>query len=139
MQKIEEAIYARFEGSLFRCTSDASFLERFYDIFLKTSAEAASRFANVDMKRQRSVLRGSLYLIARAAGGFADGMEHLEEIARSHGEKGYDIKPAFYDHWLDSLLAAASQTDPSFDDDTRGAWVACLRPCIDLMIANSAG
>ena len=137
MSMTDPATYARFERSLFRCTGDESFLERFYDLFLKSSDDVAARFVGVDMKRQRNVLRGSLYLVARAAGGFSDGMDHLQEIARSHGERGLDIKPAFYDHWLDALVGAAGQTDPSFDDATAAAWLACLRPCIAVMIGGA--
>ena len=137
MSMTDPDTYARFERSLFRCSADESFLERFYDRFLKSSDEVAARFSGVDMKRQRNILRGSLYLVARAAGGFSDGMEHLEQIARSHGERGLDIKPSFYDQWLDALVGAARQTDPSFDDATADAWLACLRPCIAVMVGRA--
>ncbi|MCA9535257.1 MAG: globin [Myxococcales bacterium] len=139
MSKIDANTYSLFERSLFRCTADDSFLERFYDLFLQSSEEVAARFAGVDMKRQRSVLRGSLYLVARAAGGFSDGMEHLGQIARSHGERGLDIKPAFYEVWLDALLRAASHCDPHFDAATRAAWETCLRPCIEIMTGAASG
>jgi hemoglobin-like flavoprotein len=138
MSTIDPATYALFERSLFRCTADESFIELFYDLFLKSSDDIAARFVGVDMRRQRRVLRGSLYLVARAAGGFSDGMEHLRQVARSHGERGLDIKPAFYDQWLDSLTRAARQTDPSFDDATGAAWRACLRPCIDVLVSPAA-
>ena len=137
MSMTDPATYELFERSLFRCTGDELFLERFYDLFLKSSEDVSARFAGVDMKRQRSVLRGSLYLVARAAGGFSDGMEHLQQIARSHGERGLDIKPAFYDQWLDALVHAARLTDPGFDDATGAAWLACLRPCIAVMVGGA--
>lgn len=133
MSSIDPATYTTFERSLFRCAASDTFLERFYDIFLKSSDAVAARFAGVDMKRQRSVLRGSLYLVARAAGGFSDGMEHLATIARSHGEHGLDIKAEFYDHWLAALVRAAGECDPHFDSATGAAWETCLRPCIDVM------
>ncbi|MBK6813634.1 MAG: globin [Sandaracinaceae bacterium] len=133
MSAIDPATYTTFENSLFRCAASETFLERFYDIFLKSSDAVAARFAGVDMNRQRSVLRGSLYLVARAAGGFSDGMEHLATIARSHGERGLDIKAEFYDQWLAALVQAAGECDPHFDHVTGAAWETCLRPCIAIM------
>ena len=134
--ELDASILDRFERSLHRCTSDETFLDRFYARFLLTSDEIAVRFEGVDLKRQTSILRASLYLVLRAASGLADGQAHLRDIARSHSKQGYDIKPVFYDHWLSSLLMAAAETDPQFDEATRSAWEASLRPCIDVMIAE---
>ena len=131
---VDAAILDRFEQSLHRCTADETFLQRFYARFLLSNEEVAKRFEGVDLKRQTRVLKTSLYLVLRAASGLADGMSHLEGIAHSHAKNGYDIKPSFYEHWLESLLLAAQETDPHFDDEIREAWVSSLRPCIDRMI-----
>ena len=137
MLTIPRPTYTLFEGSLFRCTADEAFLKRFYDIFLTSDPGVAALFDGVDMKRQRSVLRGSLYLVARAAGGFSDGMEHLQRIAQGHGQRGLKINATFYDLWLDALLRAVRQTDPRFDEHIYEAWEACLRPCIAVMTSQA--
>ena len=135
---IDSDIFRVFELSLRRCLSDDGFLARFYDAFLTSDPDVASRFEGVDMKRQRGVLKSSLYLVARAAGGFSDGMQHLRDIASRHGPKGYDIRAEHYTLWLDTLVATASATDPRFDDDIRSAWIACLTPAIDQMRGTDA-
>ena len=126
---------ALFEASLDRCLGDPLFVSRFYTRFLGTDAEVRERFANVDIDRQARALSSSLYLVLRAARGFEDGLYHLGEIAHSHAKHGYDIRPHHYEHWLETLLAVASEADPRYDDETRDAWEATLRPCIDRMIA----
>lgn len=135
-QLVDSSVLERFQNSLDRCTVDQTFLQRFYARFLLTSEEIAERFEGVDLKRQTHVLRTSLYMVVRAASGFEDGIAHLQDIARTHSKDGYDIKPAFYEHWLEALLAAAAETDPDFDDETADAWTSILRPCIDIMIAK---
>lgn len=131
--KVDPEILATFEASLQRCTSDARFLQRFYQLFLQSSSDIAERFDGVDLSRQASVLKASLYYMLRAASGFTEGMQHLRDIASSHDRKGYDIQPGWYDLWLEALLTAVSLTDPHHDDTIRAAWTESLTPCIDAM------
>jgi hypothetical protein len=44
-----------------------------------------------------------------------------------------DIKPEFYDLWLDRLLQAVAEFDPLFDARTGTAWRRLLRPGIEFM------
>lgn len=124
---------AAFQQSLERCLADKTFTHRFYARFVLSSDEVAERFAKVDLKRQANVLRSSLYLVLRAAMGQRDGLDHLEEVARTHSQRGYDIPPHLYAHWLDCLVAAARETDPHFDAAHEAHWRACLVPCIERM------
>lgn len=125
-----------FQASLDRCIVDSSFLARFYSHFRATNADAAARFAHVDMARQERVLRASLYMMLRAAQGGDDGLQHLSEIADSHSQARHDIRPAEYEHWIASLMNAVSECDPSFDASVERAWRSCIQPCIDRMIAR---
>ena len=43
MSAIDPATYTTFENSLFRCAASETFLERFYDIFLKKIGRASCR------------------------------------------------------------------------------------------------
>lgn len=121
----------RVRSSLDRCCTDKTFFQRFYARFLLTSDEVRQRFQGVDMRRQESVLRASLYLVLRAASGLEEGLDHLADIGRSHSRKGYDIRPPHYEHWLESLLRVVRETDREYDDEIGRAWEAVLRPCID--------
>jgi truncated hemoglobin YjbI len=122
-----------FRESLERCLADHTFTQRFYARFLLSHDDIAPRFAHVDLKRQGNVLRSSLYLVLRGAMGHRDGIEHLEDVARSHSRKGHDIPAHLYGHWLECLVAAARETDRTFDDDMERHWRAALAPCIEIM------
>jgi truncated hemoglobin YjbI len=123
-----------FQESLERCLADSTFTQRFYARFVLSSDEVAERFRHVDLKRQANVLRTSLYLVLRGAMGHPDGLDHLDDVARTHGKKGLDIPRHLYVHWLDCLLAAARETDPSFGPDHETHWRAALEPCIERLL-----
>jgi truncated hemoglobin YjbI len=123
-----------FQDSLERCLADATFTQRFYARFVRSSDEVADRFKHVDLKRQANVLRSSLYLVLRGAMGHSDGLDHLDDVARTHGKKGLDIPRHLYMHWLDCLLAAARETDPAFGAEHESHWRAALEPCIERLL-----
>jgi len=123
-----------FRSSLDRCTAHATFIQRFYARFILSSDEVAGKFDSVDLRRQATVLKSSLYMMLRAASGFDDGMAELRDIARTHSRRGYDIGAHLYEHWLRCLIAVARETDPLFDDEIEAAWKATLQPCIDAII-----
>jgi hemoglobin-like flavoprotein len=125
-----------FTRSMERCIAAPLFLERFYGHFLGSSPEIAKRFAAVDLKRQTSMVRASLYHILRAAQGSSDGLIHLDEIADSHSQRGHDIQPAHYALWLDSLIEAAKETGPGLDAMTEAAWRFHLGNAIEVMVAR---
>lgn len=125
-----------FTRSMERCIATPAFLERFYTHFLGSNPEIAKRFERVDLKRQTSMVRASLYHILRAAQGSSDGLIHLEEIADSHSQRGHDIQPAHYALWLDSLIEAAKETGPGLDAMTEAAWRFHLGNAIEVMVAR---
>ncbi|NLE87790.1 MAG: globin [Myxococcales bacterium] len=125
---------ATFEASLARCLRHDGFLQTFYDKFLQSSPEVPRKFAGTDFDRQRKVLESSLYMVARAALGEEDGVEHLQHIAESHSRRRFDIGPSLYALWLDSLVATAREIDPEFDDHVEKCWRALLSANIDYMI-----
>jgi hemoglobin-like flavoprotein len=127
---------AEFVRTMERCIARPAFFERFYTRFLASSPDIAAKFAKVDMKRQASVLRASLYHVMRAAQGMDDGLRHLEEIAESHSRRGHDIRPEHYETWLECLLAAARDVEPAFDATTEGAWRLHLGEAIHTMVAR---
>jgi hemoglobin-like flavoprotein len=112
-----------------------TFLERFYAKFLGASPEIAAKFAHVDLKRQTAMLRASLYHVLRAAQGMDDGHRHLAEISDTHSRRGYDIRPEHYQVWLDCLIDAAREADPSLDATTEAAWRLHLGHAIGVMVA----
>jgi hemoglobin-like flavoprotein len=121
-----------FNDSLERCSTRPEFLNRFYALFLASSAEVARKFERTDMRRQARMLKTSLYVLMMASGE-SERVAHLERLAKLHGRTGLDIRPELYDLWLDRLLQAVAEFDPMFDTETGTAWRRVLQPGIDFM------
>ena len=128
----------RFQRSMERCLADTTFLSRFYARFLLSSDEVARLFENTDMKKQAEILKRSLYLVLRAAHGLEDGVEHLVQVRHTHGSRGLKIGAHLYQHWLDTLLTAAEETDPRWDDELHEIWRGALQPCIDVIVGDDS-
>ena len=122
-----------FNDSFERCCLRPGFLQRFYQIFVGSSAEVARKFRNTDMRQQVALLRVSLYCVMLASWGKPEGHAHLERIAKIHSRAGHDVSPALYDLWLDCLLRAVREYDPWLDGDTEQAWRQVLGPGIEFL------
>lgn len=108
------------------------FFESFYDRFLSDDEEIAKRFANTDMKTQQNMLKKSFYrLFAFYASGQAD--DYIRRIAELHNHKHLDVRPAFYDRWLECLIDTVNQYDEEFSEDVELAWRLVMTPGITYM------
>ncbi|EAR20356.1 globin [Nitrococcus mobilis] len=125
-----------FNDSYERCIDNPNppgFLQRFYKVFLSSSEEVAEKFKNTDFEKQTRVLKASLYYLMLSCNGSPEAMAHLRRIACLHSRKQLDIRPELYDLWLASLLQAAREYDPRFDQQTETAWRQVLSHGIDFM------
>jgi len=125
-----------FDASYKRILSDPrngiSFFDAFYTQLLGSNEEVAEHFANTDMAVQQSMLKKSFYsLFAFYASGQAD--DAIRSIAKRHNHKNLDIKPEFYDLWLECLISTIRQYDDKFSDDVELAWRLVMTPGITYM------
>ncbi|MBU2707142.1 globin [Zooshikella marina] len=109
-----------------------TFFEAFYEHFMATSPEIAARFVNTEMSHQRRMLEKSFYklLTFYATNNAAD---YLEKIAQLHDHKHLNIKPVWYDLWLEALMATLRKFDPDYSDEIELAWRLVLSPGITFM------
>lgn len=121
-----------FNDSIERCSAKPEFLRRFYALFLASSDTVARKFERTDMQKQARLLKTSLYIMMLASGG-SERVVHLDRLAKLHSRTGLDIKSELYDLWLDRLLQAVAEFDPSFDMETETAWRNVLQPGIEYM------
>ena len=131
MRGVDEEEIAVFNDSLARCRL-TDFLERFYRLFLASSAEVAEKFEGTDFRRQRLMVARALYLLIGVASG-DPAIEELEPIANVHGPAGRNIQPELYDLWLECLLRAVRECDPFFNRKIEHAWRTMLRFGIEFM------
>lgn len=108
------------------------FFEAFYDRFLSGNEEIAERFANTDMDVQQSMLKKSFYsLFAFYASSQSD--DYISTIAERHNRQNLDIRPEFYDVWLECLITTVKQFDDESSDDVELAWRLVMTPGITYM------
>lgn len=134
---MDETILRLFDESLKRCNAAPDFLDRFYDKFLASSPKVKDKFASTNFVRQKRALRASLHLLLIAAEDERKGPDrYLRDIAASHGKAHLDITAELYDLWLDSLLDAARECDPEFNDEVENAWERVMMVGIHYMISK---
>jgi len=120
--------------SLSRSLQAEGFLDRFYELFMASSPDIRDKFKNTDFAKQKKVLSDSLFLMLSAAGtteGFAH--DQLASLTRKHSRSQLDIRPEFYETWLDCLIATLSEKDDQFSEEVEQAWRESLRGGIDLL------
>lgn len=120
--------------SLSRCTHNPRFLDIFYEHFFNASPEIRDIFAGIDMKRQARALEASLYLSILAADRSPYAIATIERLGERHRNLG--VRPALYEMWLDSLIAAVAACDDAFDEHLEAAWRAVMRESITVMLSR---
>ena len=123
--------------SFSRCSKDASFLNRFYELFMASSQDIREKFEQTDFERQKRILSDSLFLMLAAAG-TTQGFAHvqLEKLARRHSRKELDIKPEWYELWLDTLLKTVAEFDAEYSSEIDTAWRESVKGSIEVLIAG---
>jgi hemoglobin-like flavoprotein len=131
--RMSESDIAAFHDSFERCMEAGSrrFFDIFYDHFLRSSPEVSAKFQGTDFKRQKWVLRSSLYVMVSAVVTRSVDYSALTGIARRHARANRDIPPHLYVLWLDSLIFAARNCDPSFDAASEKTWREAMQRGID--------
>lgn len=126
-----------FHNSFERCMARPDFLDIFYERFVETSAEVREKFRGTDFRKQKRVLRVSLYSIVSAIVRRESDLGFLSDIARTHSASGYGIKPAMYQLWLDCLVIAVAQCDDEFNDEIARVWIEAMKQGIVYMVQHS--
>ena len=132
-ERLFEDSYARVVGQGIGLSDQGKlFFNAFYDVFISKSDEIGEKFADVDMSIQVGVLQKSMFHLISFYVAKTDS-EYLRSIAMTHSRANYDIKPEFYDIWLESLIETLRKMDSEFDDDVELAWRLAMTPGIQFM------
>lgn len=114
-----------------RCCRKEQFFKDFYDFFMDSSDEIRQRFVNTDMAAQRHLLRNGIMQLILVARGMSD--RKLRALGESHNRDNFNINPAWYTLWLDSLMKAVDKHDPEYNTELDAQWREVLRPGIELI------
>lgn len=121
-----------------RCLrADDNFVGLFYRKLLARDERIRAMFESTDWERQQKAVRRGISLMITFAGTPAIARRQVAEIAAMHSRKGHaPVPPELYPHWIESLIEAAGETDPKFDQQLEQRWREAIRPGIDLFIAE---
>jgi hemoglobin-like flavoprotein len=125
-----------FHGSLERCLGGDGFVERFYELLCSRSPEIAAKFRDTDFKIQKRKLTSSLYMTMLLDDETPEGDVHFERIAQLHSRNALDIRPEYYNIWIECLIEAAREYDRYFDEETEKAWRHLMAPAMEFMKAR---
>lgn len=121
------------QASYDRCLVNGDFFQTFYDIFLATSPEVASKFAQTDFSKQKNLIKASVTMLIRLGTGNANARRIIEKVGDTHCQQELDIRPALYDLWLDSLCAALQRHDPEYSAELETFWRDGMQEGIQLV------
>jgi len=127
-QQLFDESYARVVGEGISMTEKGEqFFRHFYQHFFEHSDEIKEKFKHTDMESQIGILHKSMYHMI----GFYvlnTEHEHLRRIAHTHARSNYDIKPEYYDHWVEALIETVKDLDPHFDREIELSWRLAVNP-----------
>ncbi len=121
-----------FNNSFERVNANADyFFDEFYKEFKKQSKELEEMFANIDMNKQKMMLKkGLMYLVSfystKKAGDF------LLNLVDDHHNR-LKLTEEHYKYWMDCLIATLKKVDHKFDKNAEIGWRITLGPGIEFM------
>lgn len=121
-----------YERVLMRSIEGKDFFEVFYENFLASSSRVRLKFTDTNMQKQRQMLKKSFYHLLIFYGSNQTD-NYLERVAQYHNKQNLDIKPEYYDLWMDNLVKTLRSFDPQCDDNIELAWRLVFAPGITYM------
>jgi len=123
--------YPHVSVSFGRCCNSAGFFDSFYTILKGSHPDIPKMFANTDFTKQNELLRVGLEVMLMFDHGGEAARQVLAQIRESHCRHRLDVKPEFYDCWVDSLMQACAKHDAEFSPDLEAEWREVLAKGID--------
>ena len=121
------------QASYDRCLANGDFFQTFYNIFLDTSPEVASKFVNTDFNKQKNLIKASVAMMIRLVTGNANARRMIEKVGDTHCRQALDIRPELYGLWLDSLCEAVRKHDSEYSSELETYWRDSMQEGIQLV------
>jgi len=122
---------SRVRLSYGRAIAKRCFLDRFYELFMKSNPVVARKLAATDIEKQQELLSQAVNMVILFPQGNKIAKNAIKRIRESHRRDALDIKPDYYKFWVDSLIAALAENDPEFNDELEQAWRKVAQEAID--------
>lgn len=131
---MQQTAHTIAQHSYTRCLRAADFFDVLYDRLLASDPAIPPMFAHTEFPKQHKVLQHGLGLLLSYSK--APDPALLERIAARHSAGGANVKPEMYRYFMDALLHAVRERDPSCDDEVEAAWREAMRPGVEFMQAR---
>ncbi|WP_440997815.1 globin [Arhodomonas sp. SL1] len=119
-------------NSYARCLLADGFIDRFYEHFIDSHPSIRPMFRDTDFTIQNNLLRQGLGFAFEYARGSDSAERHLQRIRRTHSREGRNpVPPELYGYWIESMIAAAAECDPQWDEHLEAAWRRMLEPAVE--------
>jgi len=111
------------------------FFQQFYETFLKSHPDIGALFVSTDFEKQNSMLKNAINMSILYAEKQDDlAKDVLTNISRSHSSKRHNVKPEYYDYWLNSLIKTLQACDPNFNQELEQNWRDMMQISIDYIV-----
>lgn len=128
---ISDVDVAAVRSSYGRVIAKGKFVERFYELFLKSSSEVKRMFAHTDLGKQSELLERSLTMSLLFPQGNLIARQVVDKIRASHSRKNLNVNPALYKLWLDSLIKVVAERDPECTPELEQQWRRVMQVTLD--------
>jgi hemoglobin-like flavoprotein len=125
-----------YERVMNTSVNGGGFFSAFYILLIGNSAEAASKFRDIDMEKQVRMLHASVSVLMASYYGTESQDEYLQKLAERHSKRGADVHPRLYSVWLDCLIETVRRFDSKFNDDVATAWRCVFSKGIEFMASR---
>ncbi|MGD8559940.1 MAG: globin [Gammaproteobacteria bacterium] len=111
------------------------FFHQFYELFLNTHPDITALFEHTDSDKQIVMLKNAISMsILFAEKGDELAIDVLSKIRKSHSRERKDVKPEYYNYWLDSLIKTLWLCDPHFTPELEQDWRNLMQISIDYIV-----
>ncbi len=115
--------------------SKEAFFTTFYEKFLNSNADIREMFKNTQIDKQITMLKNAISMSIL----FAEKQDELArdvltKIRRSHSRAKRDIKPEYYQYWLESLVDTLKECDSHFSVQLEAYWREMMQISIDYIV-----
>ena len=126
-----DEVYLSFQ----RCEATGDFADTFYNVFLHSSPDIASHFAQTDFERQRKLLRDSVYLMVARDVSDPEMRALVNHLGGAHSRAKRNIAPRLYELWLDSICETVKALDSEWTAELEAHWRVRMRAGMQIIMA----
>ena len=119
---------------LFTREQKQRFFNGFYGLLLASNDEIKAMFANTNFDKQTLMLKNAISMaIMYVENEDSIARDFLVKIRKTHARDRMNIKPEYYDYWMECLIQTLWECDPQFSDALESGWRKVMGKAIEVI------